>query len=61
MTINLGGFFPGLMAEAKADFPDIKTELRGEWLIKKVSHRLGGTLTTLLDVERGKKKKAKSK
>lgn len=61
MSINLGGFDPGLMAEAKVNFADIKAELRGEWLIKKVSHRLGDTLTTSIDVERGKKKKAKSK
>ncbi|UWQ03312.1 phage tail protein [Aliiroseovarius crassostreae] len=57
MSLQLGGFYPNLMAEAQITLPDIKAELRGEWLITKVRHSYGATLTTSIDIERGKKKK----
>ena len=44
ISIELGGFWGDLMAEAKVDLQGIKTELTGEWLITRVQHRLTDTL-----------------
>ncbi|MDV7271413.1 contractile injection system protein, VgrG/Pvc8 family [Thioclava sp. A2] len=52
ISIELGGFWGDLMAEAKVDLQGIKPELTGEWLITRVQHRLSNTLTTSFDAER---------
>lgn len=52
INIELGGFWGGLMAEAKVNLLGIKPELTGEWLITRVQHRLTDTLTTSFDAER---------
>lgn len=52
ISIELGGFWGDLMAEAKVDLQGIKPELTGEWLITRVQHRLTDTLTTSFDAER---------
>lgn len=52
MNLQLGGFFPDLIAESPAQFPDLMEELQGEWLSKRVTHTLTNTLTTSLEVER---------
>jgi hypothetical protein len=52
ISVELGGFWGDLTAEAKVDLQGIKSELTGEWLITRVTHRLSGTLTTSFDAER---------
>lgn len=52
ITIQLGGFWGDLMAEAKVDLQGVKPELTGEWLITRVTHKLADTLTTTFDAER---------
>ena len=52
VSIELGGFWGDLMAEAKVELIGIKPELTGEWLITRVQHRLTDTLTTSFDAER---------
>lgn len=57
ISIELGGFWGDLMAEAKVDLQGIKPELTGEWLITRVQHRLTDTLTTSFDAERDNEEK----
>ncbi len=57
ISIELGGFWGDLMAEAKVDLRGIKPELTGEWLITRVQHRLTDTLTTSFDAERDNEEK----
>lgn len=52
ITVELGGFWGDLLAEAKVDLRGIKPELTGEWLITRVTHRLTSTLTTSFEAER---------
>jgi phage protein D len=52
ITVNLGGFWGELMAEAKVNMQGIQPELCGEWLINSVTHTLNGTLTTSFEAER---------
>ncbi|EEE38276.1 phage tail protein D [Rhodobacteraceae bacterium KLH11] len=52
ISIQLGGFWGDLLAEARVDLQGIKPELTGEWLITRVQHRLTDTLTTSFDAER---------
>ncbi len=57
VSIELGGFWGDLMAEAKVDLRGIKNELCGEWLITRVKHSLGDTLTTSFEAERDNEEK----
>lgn len=57
ISIELGGFWGDLMAEAKVDLRGIKPELTGEWLITRVQHRLSDTLTTSFEAERDNEEK----
>lgn len=52
ISIQLGGFWGDLMAEASVDLRGIKPELEGKWLVTRVQHRLASTLTTSFDAER---------
>ncbi|MBT2131238.1 hypothetical protein KKW20_08905 [Planktotalea lamellibrachiae] len=53
LKIQMGGFYPDMMAEAFVNLPDIKPELRGEWLMTRVEHQLEDSLTTSFNAERG--------
>ncbi len=57
MSLELGGFFGGLIAEAHVTLLDVKSELRGQWPIKRVTHSLSGALTTSIDLERDNEEK----
>lgn len=52
ISVDLGGFWGALMAEAKVDLQGIPSELCGEWLITSVTHTLNGSLTTSFNAER---------
>ncbi|APG47410.1 contractile injection system protein, VgrG/Pvc8 family [Phaeobacter porticola] len=56
VSVQLGGFWGDLMAEAKVNLTGIKPELEGEWLITSVTHRLGAALTTSFKAERDNEK-----
>lgn len=56
ISIELGGFWGDLMAEAKVNLLGIKPELSGEWLITRVTHSLTDVLTTSFEAERDNEK-----
>lgn len=57
LSIELGGFYGDLMAEANVNLLGIKPELAGQWLITRVTHRLTDTLTTSFEAERDNSQK----
>ncbi|MGV6840162.1 MAG: contractile injection system protein, VgrG/Pvc8 family [Planktomarina sp.] len=56
IDMTLAGFFGGLTAEGQINLLDIKPELCGVWGITSVTHRLLGSLTTTVRLERDNEK-----
>ncbi|WP_107495321.1 contractile injection system protein, VgrG/Pvc8 family [Thalassobius sp. I31.1] len=53
ISLQLGGFFGDIAAESPVDLQGILPELTGIWIVTRVTHRLGETLTTSIDAKRG--------
>lgn len=56
LTVDLGGFYGELFAQAPINIQGIKPELSGAWAITRVEHRLQQTLTTKFTAERDNEK-----
>lgn len=61
INVELGGFWGGMMAEAKVTLTGLMPELCGEWLITSVTHTLDGSLTTSFKAERDNEEKSDAK
>lgn len=61
INVDLGGFWPALMAEASVTLTGLMPELCGPWLITSVTHELDGALTTSFKAERDNEEKSNAK
>ena len=57
ISLQLGGFYGDLGAGAPIDLRGVLPELVGVWNVTRVEHRLGETLVTSVDAERGEKRR----
>lgn len=52
ITVNLARFWPEITAEATVRLTGVRQGIQGDWLVKSVTHRLTGALTTSFVAER---------